>query len=61
MSFWILCGGVLLGKSSCSAGSEPGGEPALLTARLGSLCSLQIPWARGVSSQPLGKLSDDYQ
>lgn len=35
MSFWILCGGVLLGKSRCSAGSEPGGEPALLTGTSG--------------------------
>lgn len=39
MSFWILCLGVLLGKSHCSAGSEPGGELELLTSRTGAPAS----------------------
>jgi len=53
MSFWILCGGVLLGKPHRS---EPGREPALLTGTPGEPLLSADP----VGSQPLGKLLDDY-
>lgn len=47
MSFWILCRGVLLGKSHCSADSEPRGELALLTGTSGEPLLSADPMSSG--------------
>lgn len=54
MSIWILCRGVLLGKSHCSAGSELGGEAALLTGT----CEEPLCRSRGLGALALSILQN---